>query len=485
MKLRDQQHHDGIKHIKSDTGALQKELKTYVKDQQQTFDSLQEKISDSLTENTEKVLEAEDHVTNLRELNVKLLDQVKEKMVAHATVQENTIETLRKDNDNMLTIFKEETFTNVNYLMAKSDKLIQENKIQLSSVLSEVSKLSMRVEDQGQNLKDDFESNEKMLQDAVEKVNLNSDNVDSLGRKMTNIENLLDTNEKNIEQTSELLKDNKETQQYGLDSISKQIGDVIDNFDNKSKDIDSLSESVLNLENRYSENVENMKQVSVLVSEYEVKTKEMGLVFKDDQRKEMKSIESQLNTIYTEYEKMETEMRDIKKDKLSNEKTLDEFLETFNKDVDIKFEEISKQTNDQTELMTKTDNKMSAILEQAGMLMVNNVKQDETISSIHKSIDNLNAKLADLESADTFLQESYRLVTERTVSLESQTKQFEDIHILLKSQKQEKIEENLEGKVNQLLTSVGEIVSEQDVISENITSVESQLESTGKRVEVL
>merc|ERR1711892_245639 len=324
MKLRDQQHHDGIKHIKSDTGALQKELKTYVKDQQQTFDSLQEKVSDSLTENTEKVLEAEDHVTNLRELNVKLLDQVKEKMFAHATVQANTIETLRKDNDNMLTLFKEETFTNVNYLMTKSDKMIQENKIQLSSVLSEVSKLSMRVEDQGQNLKDDFASNEKMLQDAVEKVNLNSDNVDSLERKVTNIENLLDTNEKNIEQTSELLKENKETQQYGLESISKQISGVIDNFDNKSKDIDSLSESVLKLENRYGENVENMKQVSVLVSEYEVKTKEMGLVFKDDQRKEMKSIESQLNTIYTEYEKMETEMRDIKKDKLLKEKTMDE-----------------------------------------------------------------------------------------------------------------------------------------------------------------
>merc|ERR1711892_786679 len=198
MKLRDQQHHDGIKHIKSDTGALQKELNTYVKDQQQTFDSLQEKVSDSLKENTEKVLEAEDHVTNLRELNVKLLDQVKEKMVAHATVQENTIETLRKDNDNMLTIFKEETFTNVNYLTTKSDKMIRENKIQLSSVLSEVSKLSRRVEDQGQNLKDDFASNEKMLQDTVEKVNLNSDNVDSLGRKMTHINNLLDTNEKNI-----------------------------------------------------------------------------------------------------------------------------------------------------------------------------------------------------------------------------------------------------------------------------------------------
>merc|ERR1711892_166652 len=99
--------------------------------------------------------------------------------------------------------------------------------------------------------------------------------------------------------------------------------------------------------------------------------------------------------------------------------------------------------------------------------------------------DNLDAKLADLESADTFLQESYRLVTERTVSLESQTKQFEDIHTLLKSQKHEKIEKNLEGKVNQLLTSVGEIVSQQDVISENIASVESLLESTGKRVEVL
>jgi len=136
-------------------------------------------------------------------------------------------------------------------------------------------------------------------------------------------EKCIDNIRKDIKQTSDLLKDTKETQQKELDIISKQIGEAISSFDTKSKHIDNLSGSVLNLENRYSETLEKIQQVNVLVSEYEVKTKEMRLVFKDDQRKEMNSIETQLNTIYTEYEKMETEIKDIKKDKLSKEKTLD------------------------------------------------------------------------------------------------------------------------------------------------------------------
>ena len=173
-------------------------------------------------------------------------------------------------------------------------------------------------------------------------------------------------------------------------------------------------------------------------------------MFKEDQRKEMKSIEDQLNTIYTEYEKIEKDVRDIK-DKLSQENTLD----------DSGFGELSKQTIEKTELIMKTDSKMSAVIEQANMLMVNDVKQDETIKSLDKSIQNLDWKLSNLESADLFLQESHRLLTEKTAALETQSKKVEDLQSSLNLLQKEEIEGNLKVKLNELLTIVGELASEQ------------------------
>jgi chromosome segregation ATPase len=353
---------------------------------------------------------------------------------------------------------------------------------------SEIAKLGLTVDKHRQHIeavKNDKASNERLIEENMEKTNSNTEKVENLSEVITGIDKQLDENQKYIELANDTINEYKKNQQNVEDTMAKQISEIIDNLESKSNSIDGLSVSVLNLESRYSETIERIEQVNVLVSEYEEKTKEIGLVFKDDQRKEMKSIENQLNTIYAEYEKIEKDMTNIKADKLSKEKSLDDFLESFNKDVEIKFEDLSKQTVEQTELMAKTDSKMTAIIEQASMLMVNDVKQDQTMSSLDKSLKSLDAKLSNLESADLFLQESHRQLTEKTMSLETQYNKFEDIQDLLKNQQREKIEENLKGKVNELLSTVGDIVSEQDILSKSIVSVEHLMEQTGTRVDVM
>jgi len=225
---------------------------------------------------------------------------------------------------------------------------------------------------------------------------------------------------------------------------------------------------------------DKFKAVSGVVSEYEQKTKDIGLVFKEDQRKEMKSIETQLNTIYMEYEKIEKEMIEIKTEKVTKDKTMDDFLENINNDWEVKYGELSKQTVDQAELITKTDSKISAIIDQSNTLMVNDVKQEEAISSLDKSIKNLDSKLSNLESADLFLQESHRQITEKTTSLEVQ----ENLNSLYKKQ-QEQIEVELKKQISELHTSVIEVVTEHDSLNKDIVLVKTQVEKSGEKVDKL
>merc|ERR1711874_462656 len=59
------------------------------------------------------------------------------------------------------------------------------------------------------------------------------------------------------------------------------------------------------------------------------------------------------------------------------------------------------------------------------------------------------------------------------------------IQLLLKTQQQEKDEENLKGKLIDLLSTVGDIVNEQESLGTNISFVKSALEETGEKVNLL
>lgn len=109
---------------------------------------------------------------------------------------------------------------------------------------------------------------------------------------------------------------------------------------------------------------ERISQVNILVQEYEIKSKDVGQMMKEDHRKEMASIEGQLNTIYQEYEKME--------------KSLEEYRSSYSND----WSELSKANKSNEENIAKTDEKMNAIMEQANSLMINDARQDETLGKL-------------------------------------------------------------------------------------------------------
>ena len=69
-------------------------------------ESLKNEVKESIKDNEEKVIEAEAHVNNLRELNQKLLEQVKAQMADHGQAQEVMVEGLRTSNQQFLVAFQ-------------------------------------------------------------------------------------------------------------------------------------------------------------------------------------------------------------------------------------------------------------------------------------------------------------------------------------------------------------------------------------------
>ena len=194
---------------------------------------------------------------------------------------------------------------------------------------------------------------------------------------------------------------------------------------------------------------ERISQVSLLVQEYETKSKDVGQMLKEDYRKEMSSIETQLNTIYQEYEKME--------------KTLEEYRTGYSND----WVELSKATKSNEDNIAKTDEKMNAIMEQANSLMINDARQDEALGKLEGRVRSVEEKHVSLEEADVFLQQAQRQITEKTSALETLMNLRHD---------------ELDQKTSSALISLD---ARQESLSSGLDSVESQLGLMGDRMEAM
>ena len=223
-------------------------------------EALKNEVKEAIKDNEEKVVEAGAHVINLRELNQKLLEQVKAQMADHGQAQEVMVEGLRTSNQQFLVTFQQQVEKEVELLAGKVNQNTEEVKRKGEELVEVVSKLEEVAQGTGK-----------------------------LGKQVVDLE---------VRETAVEVEANKAAEDAKV----------------SANQIFELSQTIASLDGRHIETVERMKEVMVLVSQFENQTKEIGQAFKEDQRKELKSIESQLNTIYTEYERMEKELADRRKE---------------------------------------------------------------------------------------------------------------------------------------------------------------------------
>merc|ERR1711892_1647662 len=93
----------------------------------------------------------------------------------------------------------------------------------------------------------------------------------------------------------------------------------------------------------------------------------------------------------------------------------------------------------QNEKVAKLDDKMEKVINQANTLLINDATHLERIAKLERQGTEFEGKLSNLESADLYLQESHRMVTERTSLVEKYSKYVEEKVNYITKQKQEAV----------------------------------------------
>merc|ERR550525_911550 len=91
-------------------------------------EALKNEVKEAIKNNEDKVVEAGAHVINLRELNQKLLEQVKAQMADHGQAQEVMVEGLRTSNQQFLVTFQQQVEKEVELLAGKVSQNTEEMK---------------------------------------------------------------------------------------------------------------------------------------------------------------------------------------------------------------------------------------------------------------------------------------------------------------------------------------------------------------------
>jgi len=150
--------------------------------------------------------------------------------------------------------------------------------------------------------------------------------------------------------------------------------------------------------------------------------------------------------------------------------------------------------------IAKLDDKMEKVINQANTLLINDATHLERICNLEKQGAELGAKLSNLESADLYLQESHKMVTERTSLVEKYSKYVEEKVNLITNKYQEEvlakprnevgdnvIQEGLERRIDVLERSVSDLQNarnaQQEIIDiKSLNSIESP--SASKDLEI-
>ena len=241
----------------------------------------------------------------------------------------------------------------------------------------------------------------------------------------------------------------EDTVQRGREAVEAAIEARISGLEAEVREVGQLGQlgqEVAELRRQQAElRTSVLTETEARVAEVSQQLRELGGQLREDQRQEMKRVEAQLNTIYQEYERMD--------------KTVTDFRTQHGADM----EGLAAADRSHTETMAKTEGKLTAIMEQAATLMMNDARQDETLDKVGDRLKNLETKHVSLEEADVYLQESQRQITEKSSSMEEMTKkEIEDIHQKISS-------------LPQLKKNIGSMEERQNEHGDKISSLENHL----------
>jgi len=239
--------------------------------------------------------------------------------------------------------------------------------------------------------------------------------------------------------------------QSGDGKINQKIGDLENKFKMLTTDNKVLNESFVALESTNK------------VLEHEIEKLKETIILNEDQK----------GTTTGKFASNIT--------KHQEETDSDESMES-----EFSFHLLLQKIESQNESIKKLDDKMEKVINQANTLLINDATHLERIYNLERKGEEIDRKLTNLESADLYLQESQRMLIERTSIVEKYSKfEEETFHSMTnqkEKQKNKQIEdsdfhykqEELENRITVLESSVSDLSNERG-IQEEISEFKDKL----------
>merc|ERR1712215_566400 len=93
----------------------------------------------------------------------------------------------------------------------------------------------------------------------------------------------------------------------------------------------------------------------------------------------------------------------------------------------------------------------SSLEDRINNLETNNTKQNQILSELNEQGGNLDSKLSNLESADTFLQEAHRMHTEKALEIEKECKRMEQTFVQFYKEQRQELDSKIKVDISNLL----------------------------------
>merc|ERR1712055_27896 len=253
-----------------------------------------------------------------------------------------------------------------------------------------------------------------------------------------------------------------------IENLNKQYADV----DNKivmviNDKFENLQTIIASYESKNKDTIQNMHDLADRASNLEYGMEKKFLVFDERLIEHSNKINSlqESNTLQNQkagnFEGLSDKITQVEDTMKSFEENLNALMININK-------------NDARE--KKIDDSMMAIMEQANATLINDAKQDSQIKTLEIQNRSLEDKLSSLESADLFLQESYRQLSDKTVKIEADFRKSDDNLNFLYKQQHEEIEGKIKGQITDLYFEINELQQEKVGVNEKFDEMENNIE---------
>jgi chromosome segregation ATPase len=192
----------------------------------------------------------------------------------------------------------------------------------------------------------------------------------------------------------------------------------------------------------------------------------------------LEALETLCITIKDSVLKLEKENRDS----LNELKSFNlDSIAAIRNDYDIKIKDIIESNSKQSSSIELATTFVNSSQEIFNTLTMGNAQQEERIKELEAQFQVLDKKLESLESADLFLQEAHRMLTDKTTHVESESRKMEDKLSSQLRDQQEEINTKLKVQVASLLKDVNDLTIEKDRLFETIDVIkENESEHGGK-----